>query len=155
MFGLGFFFSQAQTLTLEITYNGEDREAVLSARTHYRVPLAQRKVGIIPDSIGISGLWTLNTATRELQIPMYNISISGSDYMLSAYDRETDTHYIKVCYGRCEQTWEYECVVFYRRGEYHLQLFQCGENTIISTGNVFLSYIFPKELWRTNPISSR
>lgn len=137
---------QAQTLTLEI------RQAISPevhlARETYRVSKGQT-LHYRPEGIR-TAFFELNPDNGDFKCPMYQCDISGPSLLLEAYDRETDCVYSKFEYGSCEEGPEYTVHCFYHRGEYYIRVSQCG-TVLVSTGNIFLTYIFPKGLWDTNP----
>lgn len=136
---------QAQTLTLEIKQTVSPE--VQQVRQTYRVPRGQT-LHYRPEGIR-TPFFELNPNNGDFSCPMYQCDISGPSMLLEAYDRETDCVYSKFEYGSCDGGPEYTIHCLYRRGEYYVRVVQCGI-VLVSTGNVFLIYVFPKGLWDTN-----
>lgn len=149
-------FIQAQSITLEIKYQGSP--AVDLARQKYRLPVTTKRE-IAPTNIN-NGLFTVSIDSSYLDIPMYGIQLGTANYNLEAYDRSTDTHYYYLRWGsECEYDSAGHAVcggylhyveLFYRRGQYYIR-YKDVSGVILVTGTSDLADIFPKE-WGSGDI---
>ena len=159
--GLGQCHGQTLTYQLEFQIQATSQEVtkVTEIRQKYAVPRAEYKNGSLPDYVK-TDWFTITPSTGEFECSIDSLFLPGSSWSLSAYDRQTDAHFYTWEYGRTygldnEPSYpEYTVLLFYRRGDYHLQVLQAG-NVIISTGNVWLPWIFPRYLWAQRPVMAK
>jgi hypothetical protein len=151
-----------QTLTYELEFfsnRSSDAQKITSIRQKYRVKISEWKNGSLPEKVQ-TDWFSIIPATGVFECTIDSLFLSGFSTSIGAYDRQTDCHFQMWEYGRTYDEnnkpahAEYTVILFYRRGDYHLQVAEAG-NVIISTGNVWLPWIFPRYLWDMRPVMAK
>ena len=144
--------SSSAQISYDVSYRNLPKETMV-ARANYHVGPTQPRLKFEDFTRNFkTPFFSLDLSSGEFCCESYDLCISGTRSPLQAIDQDTRTTFNRFCYGELDgKQYEYVVTLFIRFDEYYLHVVH-GDIVILATGNLFLSHIFPKELWNTNQL---